>query len=678
MKKRSSLLFLSAASIFSISLLSGCGGGSNPTKTPTPSVSPTPSVAETPDGYVDKLPEATSDGAIFHAFCWTYKDIIKNLPAIYDAGFKSIQVSPVQQPKNGGSSWWSYYQPVSFAIAVSSGLGSKEDLINLCDEADKLGISIIADIVFNHLGNISDDDLEPDGTPMVSPDVANYEPYIYEHRNDADDPTFHHNKKASGSGAITQYYAYGALPDLNTANKHVQERCLSLLKECIDVGIDGFRFDAAKHIETPEDPQYASDFWPSTLGVAKEYYKEKYGKELFAYGEILGQPDGGRNISYYTKYMNVTDDTFIANIHSGIMSKKVDKILEASYGKKADPSMLITWAESHDTYTSSSSHTGQKKIDREWAIINSRKGSRGLYLARPDDSLTVGVVGDYSFENENIAAINRFHNRFANAEEYISSYDNVYINERVDSNGNIGAVIVELSQREQITVELSKIATGVYYDQISGNTVVVRDGKATLTPSDSGVVVLTMSKNLARPTVSPSSHGESFVGNLTVTVTATNFSNAFYTINGGDKVVISENETKIKLGDVVDENNNIVLRIFVENEQFIVERFYNFSTVQLIDGYFNVININPTYFTDYELYMWSWNPSTWSKNYKVQDGVLLVKIEGFDTGFLLALFEKGYEVENVHAWDSNAIKQTADIKGNILKAGFYDASTFQS
>ena len=34
----------------------------------------------------------------------------------------------------------------------------------------------------------------------------------------------------------------------------------ALLKECIDAGIDGFRFDAAKHIETPEDPNFASSF----------------------------------------------------------------------------------------------------------------------------------------------------------------------------------------------------------------------------------------------------------------------------------------------------------------------------------------------------------------------------------------------------------------------------------
>ena len=123
---------------------------------------------------------------------------------------------------------WSFYQPLSFSIADNSSLGSKADLQELCTEADKYGISIIADIVFNHLANIDDDHLESDGTPTVSPDVEAYEPEIYAKRNaSGTEATFHHNKNASGSGAITQYYAYGNLPDLNTANPVVQARSLA-------------------------------------------------------------------------------------------------------------------------------------------------------------------------------------------------------------------------------------------------------------------------------------------------------------------------------------------------------------------------------------------------------------------------------------------------------------------
>ena len=131
------------------------------------------------DGYVDSMPIATEDGNIFHAFCWKYSDITANLPSIAESSFKSIQISPVQQPKNGGATWWSFYQPLSFSIADNSSLGTKDELKTLCEEASKYDISIIADIVFNHLANIDDDHLESDGTPTVCPDVEQYEPEIY-------------------------------------------------------------------------------------------------------------------------------------------------------------------------------------------------------------------------------------------------------------------------------------------------------------------------------------------------------------------------------------------------------------------------------------------------------------------------------------------------------------------
>ena len=59
----------------------------------------------------------------------------------------------------------------------------------------------------------------------------------------------------------------------------------------------------------------------------------------------------------------------------------------------------------------------------------------------------------------------------------------------------------------------------------------------------------------------------------------------------------------------------------------------------------------------------------------MQDGILLVDTKGM-TGFLLATFEKGYEITNVNKWDSNVIKQSADISGKALEEGFYDASGF--
>ena len=84
---------------------------------PMISVSCSKSYEDFEDNYVEKLPQNNDDGLTLHAFCWTFKQIKDNLPGIYESGFKSILTMPLQTPKNGGSTWWSFYQPLSFSIA---------------------------------------------------------------------------------------------------------------------------------------------------------------------------------------------------------------------------------------------------------------------------------------------------------------------------------------------------------------------------------------------------------------------------------------------------------------------------------------------------------------------------------------------------------------------------------
>lgn len=82
---------------------------------------------------------------------------------------------------------------------------------------------------------------------------------------------------------VTQNSLLGLI-DLNTQNPNIQQLILNYLKQCVAAGADGFRYDAAKHIEIPEDdPSFASDFWPVVLDNGSR----------FQYGEILGSADCG-------------------------------------------------------------------------------------------------------------------------------------------------------------------------------------------------------------------------------------------------------------------------------------------------------------------------------------------------------------------------------------------------
>lgn len=633
---------------------------------------------ETPDGYVDVLPTNSESAIILQAFDWSFSQIEENIPALAQAGFKVVQTSPVQQPKNGGVSWWSLYQPVSFSIAASSPLGTKDDLESLCETAETYDIDIICDIVFNHMATISDTSKEPDGTPTVSPEVNTYEPDIYEHRNDSgSSATFHHNINAQGSGAVTQVYSYGNLPDLNTANPVVQARALSLLKECIDVGVDGFRFDAAKHIETPNDPQYSSDFWPNVVDEAKTYYNEQTGKDLFAYGEILNDVDGGRTIDLYTPYLKVTDNTYIGQIVAGSASADAETVINANYGKNTATENLVAWVESHDTYITASSHSGELRTAQRWAVMASRKDLNCSFLARPDESLTVGSIGSYHFEAPIIGCINNFHNRFIGYEESLSSDGSVFINERFNEE-NGGAVIIDFAGASTKTIQLPNLKSGVYYNQLTKEAITVNKGKAKVTFDSSGIIVLTMSKHLNRPTIEISNRGGSFVDSLQVDLEVNHASESYYQINGG--TAISFELTKsIILGDVVDENNQITLFVSASNDEFSISKTFVYTKIELVnEDLFNVVNLDSKYYTDYELYYWAWpssGTSSWLKNYTIDSGVVLIDFSDTNyVGFLLATFPKGYTINDIHTWNNNVIKQTGDIS---VSDQFYNASNFQ-
>lgn len=647
MKKR---IILPILATVLVSGLAGCGGAKHE-----------------PIEYKDKLASSCQEGVILHAFNWSFDTIKENMAAIAAAGYTTVQTSPVQQPKGGGANWWSLYQPVSLSIATLSSLGNKEDLKEMCDEADKYGVKVVCDIVFNHLATTGNSDSY--GRAEVDPEVEKFEPYIYQNQQE----TFHQGV-VSGTGNTT--HTYSGLPDLNTSNKHVQERALSLLKECIDVGVDGFRFDAAKHIETPSDGEYASDFWDNTLEVAKEYYKTKTGGTLYAYGEILNDCENGRQLSIYTdKYFNVTDNAYGNYITSQVASKRAEVVASYNYCKKADANKLVLWAESHDTYESSETKPNQPRINRSWAVVASRKDATALYFARPDEVEVMGQEGTSSWESEVVASVNRFHNRFVGAEEYLSGQEKTVVVERYSEN-DFGAVVVNTEGEGEVKVEFENLPDGDYYDAITGNIVEVKRGKANIAFATSGVVVLTLTPSIARPEIAVSKKSTLFAGSIDVELKATNASEATYQIDDNAPVKFTDKQT-VTLGEDIEPEETVTLKIVVKNGEHTKEKVYRYTKLKLIEGFVNVVNVNPTYLEEKELYIWAWNTdglNVWTNDYTIQEGTLLFDAEEIGaTGFLLAIFPKGHVVSDTSKWDSAVEKQSGDIDPSV---GFYDASSF--
>lgn len=428
---------------------------------------------------------AMSYGSILHAFCWSFNTITENLQDIKDAGYTSIQTSPINECKVGESGgmalyseddsgkWYYHYQPTDYTIGNYQ-LGTLEEFEHMCEEANKLGLKIIVDVPLNH--TTSDE-------AAVSENIFNI----------CEQP-FHGNGEIgsySSRRQVTQNDLLG-LKDLNTQDPDVQQYILTYLKSCVEAGASGFRFDAAKHVELPDDEEeFASDFWTVVLDNGAE----------FQYGEIL-QGDGTDRLADYAEIMNVTTSMYGNNIKKAAQGTVSVSSIQSYMANQLDPSKLVTWVESHDNYCNSGEDSwktlSEEDIEFGWAIIAARSGGAPLFFSRPNGSTQedpwgeniIGNVGSDGFKSPNVSALNHFRNDMAGLGETLSNPDDekkVLMIER----GDKGAVIINKGTSDfELNGAESVLADGTYSDKVSGSEFTVSDGKISGTVPVNGIIVI--------------------------------------------------------------------------------------------------------------------------------------------------------------------------------------------
>lgn len=393
------------------------------------------------------------DGAILHAWCWSFDTIKDNLPAIKKAGYTSIQTSPINQVVEGenGSkaltNWYYHYQPTDYTIGNYQ-LGTEADFKALTKEADKYGLHIIVDAVVNH----------------TTSDVAAVSPKIkalgkWTHGNEG-------IKDFGDRYQLTQKSLLG-LYDLNTQNKAVQEYLLAYLKRAVADGADGFRYDAAKHIELPKE--YGSDFWSVILNNGAQ----------FQYGEIL-QGSTSKEADY-AKLMGVTASDYGEFIRNSLRQEEAyaeDLMDFQAPGVPED--RLVTWVETHDTYANDngeSTNLTDQDIILGWSLIASRKEGAPLFYSRPvggggqndrfPGQSEIGDAGSDLFKNKTIVAINHFRNTMNGRDEYLHNIGDDQGLVMIERGGK-GAIITNLASENKTFSTSTKLADGSYKDAVSG------------------------------------------------------------------------------------------------------------------------------------------------------------------------------------------------------------------
>lgn len=412
------------------------------------------------------LPEKIREGNILHCFDWTCAQVKSELPAIAEAGFGAVQLSPVQGNCNSGAEWFYAYMPYDLAFRASGVAAARSELSSLCEEAAKYGIKIVVDVVANHVNQASG---------------------YHDRWWDIDDRVRWQGGINYNSRYSITHGQLGDYGDVNSERDDIQQRAKAFVEDLKSCGVAGIRWDAAKHIGLPSE---GCGFWQAVTSVPGMWH----------YGEILDGPGGDKYtlLKEYTDYISVTDSEYSSWTYNQVCAGNVPSG-HGSWTANGVPSDgIVYWGESHDTYSndgdygSNSSNVSQDKIDRMWAIGACRNGETSLYFSRPSatrrNSIRMGQKGSTHFTAKEIAAVNHFKNAMVGRPDYFSASNGVACVTRKDG----GACIVAGaggSRDVTVTNGGGYVPEGTYVDEVSGNTFTVTSTSISGRVGDTGIAV---------------------------------------------------------------------------------------------------------------------------------------------------------------------------------------------
>ncbi|UBZ05046.1 Ig-like domain-containing protein [Bifidobacterium pseudolongum] len=531
------------------------------------------------------LAREMSYGSILHAWMWSFNTIKQKMPEIAAAGYTSIQTAPISEikgPVNGmqfDENWYYVYQPTGTKIG-NKVVGTEDDLKAMTAEAHKYGIRVIVDGVINHFSsdwNAIDSDWRSENNFHQAWGIC-----------DKQENTSHNGDRIDYSNRwkVTQCHLLG-LWDLNTQNQTVADRMHDYLTRAVEDGVDGFRYDAAKHIELPDEFDTHSPYFDTILSNGAQYQ----------YGEVL-QGDSGLNAAAYPALFDKYSSNGGGNtgskyggavraaINSGSMNAQSLRNLQ---GDGVRDNQLVTWVESHDNYANKevdteigkvgvSTRISADKIRKGWAIIASRAGGAPLFFNRPVGSggtnnnqfaerTTLGMAGDDEWKHPEVTWVNKFRNAMEGSPENMQNCqgdNSCLMIERGIGDGspdNNGVVVVNSGGDKDLNGISTTLDDGQYKDQVNGGQITVSGGKITSGRAPGGKVAVFWNNKggttIDAETISAAPINTTFTGSgIEVTVRAQNATNLKWatsdgksgTFVSGDKITVGANA---EVGDVI-------------------------------------------------------------------------------------------------------------------------------
>ncbi len=197
-----------------------------------------------------------------------------------DLGARCIWLMPISpSPSYHGYDVTDYYR-------VNPDYGTNEDFKELVAEAHKRGIRILVDMVINHSSN--DHPYFRHAAVYTDSPWRDWYIWLPEHpgvKNPWGGDNWHRSPERE-----EYYYGFfwGGMPDLNVENPAVVEELKKIATFWLEeMGVDGFRLDAVKHLVEAEQGRVVEHL-PGTHAVLREYgaHVRSVKPEAFTIGEV--------------------------------------------------------------------------------------------------------------------------------------------------------------------------------------------------------------------------------------------------------------------------------------------------------------------------------------------------------------------------------------------------------
>ncbi|MEQ9425977.1 MAG: alpha-amylase family glycosyl hydrolase [Cyclobacteriaceae bacterium] len=334
------------------------------------------------------------------------KGVELKLDYLADLGISAIWLMPI----NPSPSYHKY--DVTDYYGIHPDYGTMQDLKSLIAAAHNKGIKVIIDLVVNHCSS-----QHPWFQVALKNPESKYRDYfIWKTAEETESENIATKEISADSDNINQwgeiegfderYFAFfsPAMPDLNYDNPDVRNAIFDVGRFWLsDVGVDGFRLDAAKHIY-PEN-RYADNlaFW--------KYFRtemEKVNPDVFLVGEVW---DSAEVVAPFLKSLHSNfnfdlSEAIINSVKTGKHSGLIDKYqaINKLYQQASQDFVDATFLSNHDQNRVRSQVGTIKKTKLAASILLTLPGTPFIYYGeeigmqgkKPDEYIREPFVWDRS------------------------------------------------------------------------------------------------------------------------------------------------------------------------------------------------------------------------------------------------------------------------------------------